>query len=74
MPSLIGTAPNQVPVNAMLGRMAFQDPESVVIVPVAGANPTQPGELVFRASSNTSLLMRYMGTDGVIRNATIVLS
>ena len=74
MPSLIGTSPNQVPVNGMLGRMAFQDPESVVIVPVAGANPTQPGELVFRAASNTSLSLRMMGTDGVVRQTTLILA
>ena len=31
MANLIGNAPNQVPVNGMLGGMAFQDPKAVNI-------------------------------------------
>ena len=31
MPNLIGSAPNQVPTNQLLGRMAFQDPNAVVL-------------------------------------------
>ena len=31
MPLLIGTAPNQVPTNGLLGKMAFQDPAAVQI-------------------------------------------
>lgn len=31
MPNLIGSAPNQVSTNQMLGRMAFQDPAAVVL-------------------------------------------
>lgn len=31
MGNLVGTAPNQVPTNGMLGRMAFQSPEAVVL-------------------------------------------
>lgn len=31
MANLIGTSPNQVPVNGMLGGMAFQDPKAVNI-------------------------------------------
>ena len=74
MPSLIGTAPNQVPVNGMLGRMAFQNPESVVIEPATGANPTRPGSLVFAFVSNTNLSLRMMGTDGVVRQTTLTLA
>lgn len=32
MAKLIGTAPNQVPINAMLGKMAFVDKESAANV------------------------------------------
>lgn len=31
MPLLIGTAPNQIPTNGLLGKMAFQDPQAVKI-------------------------------------------
>lgn len=50
------------------------------IVPViqalsASINPINNGELVIQANSNTSLVMKYKGTDGVIRtSAAITLS
>lgn len=43
MAKLIGTAPNQVPVNAMLGKLAFQDVDSaerVVITPTGNISAT----------------------------------
>lgn len=40
MPNLIGLAPEQVPTNQMLGRMAFQDPAAVVLE----GSPTFPKE------------------------------
>jgi hypothetical protein len=36
MPNLLGTAPNQVPTNADLGRMAFMDSLSAPVLPGAG--------------------------------------
>lgn len=74
MPNMIGSLPNQVPTNGALGRMAFQDPESVVIEPATGANPTRPGSLVFAFVSNTGLSIRMMGTDGVVRQTSLILS
>lgn len=74
MPSLIGTAPNQVPVNGMLGRMAFQDPGSVVLELQATASPSRPGELVFWFVNNTNIGVRMMGIDGVVRQTTLLLA
>ena len=74
MTQMIGTGPNQVPTNAMLGRMAFQSPEGVVIRPQAVATPAGPGEMVFQLASNTSLVVRVMGYDGVVRSTTLTLA
>ena len=74
MPQLIGTAANQVPVNGMLGRMAFQEPNAVVLEPQATANPGRPGSMVFQLTSNTSLTVKVMGSDGVVRSATLTLA
>ena len=74
MPSLIGTAPNQVPVNGMLGRMAFQDPNATVLEPQAAATPLRPGSMVFQLTSNTALAVKVMGSDGVVRSATLTLA
>ena len=74
MPSLIGTAPNQVPVNGMLGRMAFQEPNAVVLEPQATANPGRPGSMVFQLTSNTSLTVKVMGSDGVVRSVALTLA
>ncbi len=74
MPSLIGNAPNQVPVNGMLGRMAFQEPNAIVLEPQATANPARPGSMVFQLTSNTALAVKVMGSDGVVRSATLTLA
>lgn len=74
MSQLIGTNPEQVSTNAMLGRLAFQNPEALVIEPAATANPTRPGSMVFQLTSNTSLVIKVMGSDGVIRSNTLTLA
>ncbi len=74
MSNLIGKSPNQVPVNGLLGRMAFQDPSALVIEPTASATPTQPGNMVFQLTSNSSLVIKVMGSDGVIRSNTLTLA
>lgn len=74
MPSLIGTLPNQVPVNALLGKLAFQNPEAAVLRPAASASPDQPGDMIFQLTSNTSLVIKVMGTDGVVRSNTLTLA
>jgi len=74
MPQLIGPGLAQLPSGQHLGRMALQDPASVVLEPAATANPTQPGEMVVQATSNTSLTFKLMGTDGVVRSGSIPLA
>lgn len=56
------------------GRLAFQNPESLVIEPQASATPQLNGEMVFQLSSNTSLLVKVRGSDGVVRSATLTLA
>lgn len=74
MPSLIGNKPNQVPTNADLGRMAFQDPASVVLEPPASANPVRNGDMVFQLTNNTTLVIKVRGSDGTIRSTTLTLA
>ena len=74
MPQLIGRESNQVPVNGMLGRMAFQEPNALVIEPAATANPARPGAMVFQLTSKTSLTVKVMGSDGVVRSVALTLA
>lgn len=74
MPALIGTAANQVPVNGMLGRLAFQNPDTFVFEPPATVNPARVGSMVFQLTSNTILTVKVMGSDGVIRSAALTLA
>lgn len=57
-----------------LGRMAFQSPEALVIIPQTLATPQNIGDLVIQATSNTSLVFKYRGTDGVVRSSTLTLA
>jgi hypothetical protein len=54
--------------------MAFQSPEGVVIKPQASVAPAQPGAMVFQLTSNTSLVIKVMGSDGVVRSSTLTLA
>lgn len=74
MPSLIGPDANQVPTNGMLGRLAFQNPDAVVLEPQASATPVKPGDMVFQLTSNTALAVKVMGTDGTVRTAVLTLA
>lgn len=74
MPNLIGTAPNQVPTNGQLGKMAFQDPEQVVIKPQASTNPQGIGDMTFQLTNNTTLVIKVKGSDGTVRSNTLTLS
>lgn len=68
----IGTDPNQISVNHMLGRMAFLD-EVAVLLP--SQNP--PGaskEINFEYVSDTQLKIRMRGADGTLRSTTLTLS
>jgi hypothetical protein len=70
----IGTAPDEVPVSGLLGGMAYQSPESVVIKPQASAAPTGIGEAVFQLTSNTSLEIKVKGSDGTVRSVALTLA
>lgn len=68
----IGTDPNQISVNHMLGRLAFQD-ELASLLP-AEAVPGGAKEINFEYVSDTSIKVRMRGSDGVVRSATLTLS
>jgi hypothetical protein len=74
MPNLIGTAPNQIPTNGQLGKMAFQDPEQVTLKPQASVNPVGIGDMTFQLTNNTTLVIKVKGSDGTIRSNTLTLS
>lgn len=70
----VGTDPNQAPLSGMLGRMAFQNPEGVVLRPQASMEPSGIGEMVFQLTSNTSLVIKVKGSDGTVRSSTLTLA
>ena len=77
MPNLIGTNPNQVPTNGMLGTAAFMPLEQIqapILTPPASATPAANGTLAFELTSNTSLTIKVRGLDGVVRSAVLTLA
>lgn len=60
MTTLIGTNPDQVPVNSMLGGMAYQDPDSVSVKDFNSSGTANINSLVSPAASVTNL--SYSGT------------
>ena len=74
MPNLIGTAPNQIPTNGQLGKMAFQDPQQVVLKPQASVTPVGIGDMVFQLTNDTTLVVKVKGSDGTVRSSTLTLS
>lgn len=47
---------------------------SIVQKPLASVTPTNNGELVFEATSNTTITVKYKGSDGTVRSGTITLT
>ena len=74
MPNLIGTAPNQIPTNGQLGKMAFQDPQQVVLKPQASVTPVGIGDMVFQLTNDTTLVVKVKGSDGTVRSSTLTLA
>lgn len=74
MPNLIGTAPNQIPTNGQLGKMAFQDPQQVVLKPQASATPVGIGDMTFQLTNDTTLVIKVKGSDGTVRSNTLTLA
>ena len=71
---VIGTAANQLSTNQDLGRLAFQDPNGLVIEPTANANPAGIGNLVFELTNDTTLKIKVKGSDGTVRTNTLTLA
>lgn len=70
----VGVDPEDIPINAYLGELAFMDKESVVIKPQASVSPQNIGEMVFQLTNDTTLVIKVKGSDGVIRTATLTLA
>lgn len=45
-----------------------------ILTPPASATPTNNGEMTFQLTSNTSLVVKVKGSDGVVRSNTLTLS
>ena len=52
----------------------FQVNGSLRFKPDSTSNPVNNGDLIFEATSNTQLNVKYKGSDGVVRSATLTLS
>jgi hypothetical protein len=63
-----------VPLNQYLGGMAFMSPEQFVIRPQASADPEIQSGMVFQLTNNTTLVIKVMGSDGVVRSTTLTLA
>jgi len=70
----IGSAPNEIPLNQYLGKMAYMNAEAVVIQPQASVTPSGIGDMVFQLTSDTSLVIKVKGSDGTVRSATLTLA
>ena len=68
----IGSSPNQLSLNYMLGRLAFMN-ELQNLRPSSTA-PASSLEINFEYVSDTSLKVRMRGSDGTVRSATLTLS
>jgi hypothetical protein len=71
---LVGGAPNQVPRNKDLGNLASMNSDAVTLQPQASVTPNGAGDMVFQLTSNTSLVVKVKGSDGVVRSATLTLA
>ena len=60
MTTLIGTNPDQIPVNSMLGGMAYQDPDSINVRDLNSSGTANIASLISPAASITNL--SYSGT------------
>lgn len=70
----IGTGPDQVPINQYLGELAYLDKNNFVINPQASVAPQQVGALVFQLTSDTTLLIKVRGSDGIVRSVSLTLA
>ena len=76
--SYIGTAPNEIPLNGYLGKLAFVDEVGTLrpYFPTGSfySAPQTGGDIQFRYVSDTSIQIVMKGLDGTIRSTTLTLS
>lgn len=68
----VGTAADQVPLNYMLGNLAFMD--DIARIRASVTTPSNNLDINFEYVSNTSIRIRMRGSDGVVRSTTLTLS
>ena len=76
-PALIGTNPEQIPVNGYLGRNAFLDYTATLRPYFPNGNfysvPQDKGDIQFRYVSDTEIQIVMKGLDGTVRSSTLSL-
>lgn len=72
MANLIGSAPNQVPVNGMLGGMAFQDPKAVNITGGKIAAQALAGLVLTDYADDTAAATGLIPVGGLYRTGSII--
>ena len=55
-------------------RAGFDTLGALRFMPQSSATPTENGQMMFQATSNTSMTFKYRGTDGTLRSGSITLS
>jgi hypothetical protein len=58
----------------MLGRLAYMNPDQLVVELSSVVSPKLPGDMVFQLTSDTSLTIKAMGSDGVVRSVSLTLA
>ena len=53
-----------------LGELAFMNGDNLVLKPQPNITPQNNGELVIQRNSDTSLVWKYIGLDGVVRTSS----
>lgn len=75
------TVDTSVPSGIVSQSMRVASPKALIdstgaltFTPAASQTPTTNGELTFEATSNTSITLKYKGSDGTVRSGSITLS
>jgi hypothetical protein len=76
MANFIGTGADQVPVNGMLGTAAYRDADEFLhaILLASETPPTVARQVTLEATNNTTITIKMMGSDGVVRSTTLTLA
>lgn len=65
---------DRVPVGWVLGDMASQSSDGVVLRPQPSATPHGAGDLVVQLTSDAALAFKVRGSDGTVRTGTVALA